>query len=367
MKRLISLFLVVGLWIGTSTMAFATDLSLSASSAIVMDATSGRILYEESAQEVRSIASITKLMTAFVAVAHWQGSLDDPICIPDQWTGAEGSSVYLKGGEIWTLRELLYGLLLASGNDAAEAIAYACGGDMETFVTWMNETADTLEMDNSHFSNPSGLEGEGHYSTAYDMALLACAVLEDETLAEIVSTWSITVVDRTLTNHNKLLQQYEGCTGMKTGYTTVAGRTLVSSAEQDGQTLVAVTLDAPNDWQDHATLLDYGFGQYQMQEITITEEPIATLPVSGSIQRFITVVAEDGFSYPLAEGETITTEYTLPNQVSAPLLEGDLAGVMSYYLEDTLVGTVNLIYETTIPLDVVEEQSLLEKLFSWFS
>ncbi len=367
MKRLLCPVLALCLCIGSAPVAYGVSFDLSASAAIVMDAGSGRVLYEENAQEVRSIASITKLMTALVAVEHWEGGLDDPICIPDQWTGAEGSSVYLKGGEIWTLRELLYGLLLASGNDAAEAIAYACGGDMETFVSWMNETAVDLAMEHSHFSNPSGLEGEGHYSTAYDMALLACQVLEEETLAEIVSTWSITVAGRTLTNHNKLLQQYEGCTGMKTGYTTVAGRTLISSADRDGQTLVAVTLNAPNDWQDHATLLDYGFESYQLQQVTSAGEPIATLPVSGSIQRFVTVVAEEAFVYPLMEGEELTIEYTLPSQVSAPIAEGDTAGIMSYYLEDTLVGTVNLIYKTTIPLDVVEEQTLLEKLFSWFS
>lgn len=172
MKSTISFLLALSLCVFLAPGAHGADLSLSASSAIVMDATSGRVLYEADAYEIRSIASITKLMTALVAVVHCEDILDDPIEIQQEWTGAEGSSVYLKAGETWTLRELLYALLLASGNDAAEAIAYACGGDMETFVGWMNEMATDLEMTQSHFTNPSGLEGEGHYSTAYDMARL---------------------------------------------------------------------------------------------------------------------------------------------------------------------------------------------------
>ena len=225
MKRVSALLLVLIL---LCPAADAAGPSTSAASAILIDGGSGRVLYAQNADEERPIASITKLMTALVAVER-HPELSDVVTIRPEWTGIEGSSMYLKAGEQLTLEALLYGLLLVSGNDAAE---------------------------HSRFTNPSGLNEEGHYSTAADMARLARAVLEHETLARIVSTRSVSVAGRSLTNHNKLLWQYEGCTGLKTGYTEAAGRTLVSSAERDGQTLIAVTLNDRNDWADHAALFD---------------------------------------------------------------------------------------------------------------
>ncbi|MCD8375523.1 MAG: serine hydrolase, partial [Oscillospiraceae bacterium] len=203
----------------------AQALETSAQSAVLMDAASGRVLYEKNARQPRDIASITKLMTALVAVERAE-DLDEIVTIQPQWTGVEGSSIYLQPGEQVSLRALLYGLLLQSGNDAAVAIAAHCAGDVETFVGWMNERAVQLGMEQTHFANPNGLSQQGHYSTAYDMALLAAACCANPAVAEIAATRSITLEGRTLTNHNKLLWRYPGCTGLKTGYTQLAGRAL---------------------------------------------------------------------------------------------------------------------------------------------
>ena len=196
----------------------AQAVGTSASSAILMEAGSGRVLYEHNADEPRLIASITKLMTALVALESGK-SLDDVVTIQAEDTRTEGSALYLKPGEHVKLETLLYGLLLHSGNDAALAIARFCGGSVEDFVAGMNARARELGMTNSHFANPNGLNDEGHYSSARDMALLARACLDNEYLAQMVSTRTITLEGRTFTNHNKLLWRYEGCVGMKTGFT----------------------------------------------------------------------------------------------------------------------------------------------------
>ena len=211
-----------------------------AASAILMDAESGRVLYEHDIHKPRLIASTTKLLTALVAVEQTD-DLDQVVTIKGEWLGSEGSSIYLKTGEEITLRGLLYGLLLQSGNDAAMAIACHTAESEAQFVELMNQKAARLGMKNSCFANPSGLNDEAHFSTAYDMALLAQACLKNETVAEICATRSITLGTRTFVNHNKLLWRCEGCVGMKTGFTEKAGRTLVSAASRDGQTLICVT------------------------------------------------------------------------------------------------------------------------------
>ena len=278
MKRLLAAALAAGSLL--CQVPTAQAVGTSASSAILMEAESGRVLYEQNAHEERLIASITKLMTALVALESGH-DLEETVTVGEACTRAEGSSLYLRPGEEISLKGLLYGVMLRSGNDAALAVAEHCGGSVEEFVGRMNEKAAQLGMVNSHFANPNGLNAEGHYSSAYDMALLARACLENEALAEIAATKSATVDGRVLTNHNKLLWQYEGCIGLKTGYTEKAGRTLVSAARRGGMTLIAVTLNDPDDWRDHTALLDYGFSTYAA--VTLTEEgkAVARRPVSG--------------------------------------------------------------------------------------
>ena len=243
----------------------AEAVQLSAAAAILMDADSGEILFEKDAGRCMRIASTTKIMTALVALER--AKLTDTITVTASHM-VEGSSMYLKPGETVTVEELLYGLMLCSGNDAALAVT-ECAGGLEPFVALMNEKARELEMENSSFANPNGLDDENHYSTAQDMAVLAAYAAEDPTFRRICSTKTATVGGRSMTNHNKLLRQIEGCIGMKTGYTKAAGRTLVSCAERQGRRLVAVTLCDGNDWADHKTLYEMGFAAYETKN---TEE-----------------------------------------------------------------------------------------------
>ena len=201
--------------------------STSASSAILMDVDSGRVLYEQNADAKMLIASTTKILTALVAIR--EGDLNDVVTVSREAAYTEGSSMYLKVGEKLTLETLLYGLLLCSGNDAAVAIAEHISGSQEDFAKLMNATAREIGMEHSSFANPNGLDHEDHYSTARDMARLACAAVENETLVRMASTRSVTIGGRTMTNHNKLLNQIEGCIGLKTGYTMAAGRTPLSA------------------------------------------------------------------------------------------------------------------------------------------
>ena len=251
--------ILAALWAAVSLIgcmtAAAEAVEVSAAAAVLMDADSGRLLYEKNGEKRMLIASTTKLMTALVALE--QGGLQQEITV----TGghmAEGSSMYLRPGEKLTLETLLYGLLLCSGNDAALAVTECMGGAVP-FVARMNEKAAELGMENTHFANPNGLDDEEHYSTAEDMARLAAAAMDDPVLRRVASTRTARIGGRTLTNHNKLLSRVEGCVGLKTGYTRAAGRTLVSCAERDGVRLVAVTLQDGDDWNDHASLYEQGF------------------------------------------------------------------------------------------------------------
>ena len=243
----------------------AEAVQLSAAAAILMDADSGEILFEKDAGRCMRIASTTKIMTALVALER--AKLTDTITVTASHM-VEGSSMYLKPGETVRVEELLYGLMLCSGNDAALALADCCGG-LDAFVQAMNEKAAALGMKDTSFANPNGLDDENHYSTAQDMAVLAAYAAEDPTFRRICSTKTATVGGRSMTNHNKLLRQIEGCIGMKTGYTKAAGRTLVSCAERQGRRLVAVTLCDGNDWVEHKTLYEMGFAAYETKN---TEE-----------------------------------------------------------------------------------------------
>ena len=254
-----SVRLLRGLWvlclIFCITPAVAEALDVSATAAVLMDADMGQVLYEKNGDRQMLIASTTKIMTALVVLEH--AAPDDVITVtPDHM--AEGSSMYLRAGETVRVEELLYGLLLCSGNDAALALT-ECAGGLTPFVALMNEKAAALGMAHTSFANPNGLDADGHYSTARDMAVLAAAAVENPTFRRICSSRSVTIGQRTMENHNRLLRQVEGCVGLKTGYTRAAGRTLVSCTERDGCRLVAVTLQDGNDWADHAALYDYGF------------------------------------------------------------------------------------------------------------
>ena len=292
-KTLIGSLLVCALLGIASLSAFATAPennaplspdSLSAQSAILTDG-EGNVLFEKNGRERMGPASTTKLLTALVAAEMC--APDTRVTIPREAVGVEGSSVYLCEGEVLTVEQLLYAVLLASANDAATALALFCSGSIEAFCDVMNEKARTLGLTDTHFVNPHGLYHEDHYTTAHDLAVMASALLKNPLLRKIVSTYKTTIPlngdegTRVLVNHNKMLRLYDGAIGVKTGFTKKTGRTLVSAAERDGLLLIAVTLNAPNDWNDHEKLLDYGFANFASVTLFEAGVAIGSLPVCG--------------------------------------------------------------------------------------
>ena len=319
----------------------ARAVGTSATSAILVDADSGRVLYEQNADAKMLIASTTKILTALVAIR--EGDLNQVVTVKREATLTEGSSMYLKEGEQLTLETLLYGLLLCSGNDAAVAIADAVGGSQAGFVKLMNETARELGMEHSSFANPNGLDDEDHYSTARDMAKLACAAVNNETLMRIASTRTVTIGGRTMTNHNKLLSYMDGCIGLKTGYTKAAGRTLVSCAERNGQRLVAVTLQDGNDWADHQALYEYGFATYPAKRAAVLGQAVSRAPVQGGQCGTVSLVAAASFSWPVAAGERLETRIDLDEPLTAPVKAGTQVGQAVFLLDGAEVGRVDLL------------------------
>ena len=242
----------------------SADLALGAEGAILIDTKDKTVLFEKNADKKLYPASTTKIMTALVALETLEGigaGQDSRVTVPDEAAGLEGSSVYLKAGQQVTMEELLYGMMLQSGNDAAAAVAICCGGDMETFVEKMNDKAAALGCGSTHFTNPSGLHDEGHYTTARDLAIIGAAAMEREDFRRIVSaeSWQSQDTGRSYVNKNKTLFQYDGGNGIKIGYTKASGRTLAASAERDGKVLIAVVLNDHNWFEDAYGMLDYGF------------------------------------------------------------------------------------------------------------
>ena len=338
-----------------------------AASAVLMDAESGRVLYAHDAHHPRLIASTTKLLTALVAVEQ-AADLDEVVTIKGEWLGSEGSSIYLKAGEEITLRGLLYGLLLQSGNDAAMCIACHVAGSEADFVALMNQKAAELGMKNSSFANPSGLDDDDHYSTAYDLALLARACLDNDVVAEICATRSITVGTRTFVNHNKLLHRYEGCVGMKTGFTEKAGRTLVSAATRNGQTLICVTLNDGDDWNDHKKLLDYGYATFPRQVLCQAGEMYGYMAVEGSLIPAVAVETRGELGWPLTEAEKPVMEVELLQSAAAPIGPGVQLGELRWRLDGEIIARMPLVSSSAAGLDVREPLTLWEKvrtLFGW--
>lgn len=274
MKKTIVHFLLVGfLFFFQSSEALANEpatFPVSGQAAILMEQSSGRVLYSKNEHQPLKIASITKIMTAILAIES--GKLDETVTVSKRAEGTEGSSLYLVAGEKLTLRDLVYGLMLRSGNDAAIAIAEHVGGSVEGFVFLMNEKAEEIGMSNTLFRNPHGLDtDEDHLSSAYDMALLTQYAMENEEYREISSTKDYrSKGDKVRVFHNKnrlLTEKYSYSTGGKTGYTKLAKRTLVSTASKDGLDLIAVTLNAPDDWDDHMHMFNWGFDHYSLERL----------------------------------------------------------------------------------------------------
>ena len=337
-----------------------TARAVSARSAIVLDAVSGRTLYEKDADRQSLIASTTKIMTALIVCQ--QCNVLDRMRIPAEAVGIEGSSMYLREGEVLTVQELLYGLMLSSGNDAAVALAIYCGGTVEGFVQLMNDKARLLGLKDTHFENPNGLDAPGHYSTARDLAALAAYSMEDPIFRKTVSSKTVTVGERYLRNHNKLLWLLEGADGVKTGYTKAAGRILVSSATRNERRIVAVTLDAPDDWTDHKKLLEEGFSRYSVRKVVRAGDYVGTLEVAGGGDTEVTVYASEDYHYALARDEQVHLVLPGPGFVYAPVPEGGDAGVVYVTVQGKAVGKIPVRYGKTVEQAPEESINFIQKL-----
>ena len=347
-----SLFLIVAL-ILVSSVSVAADSppsSLSSVSAVLYEPTSRRFLYEKDADTPRPMASTTKLMTALVA-SHCL-KLDSVVTIPQQAVLVEGSSMGLRGGDRLTVESLLTGLLLSSGNDAANALALLCCGSLPAFADKMNATARSLGMERTCFVTPSGLDEGGHSATARDMALLGAAVLQEDALARIcaqkIATVTVNDAPVTLSNHNRLLQLYPSAVGLKTGYTVKSGKCLVSAAQQDGVTLIAVTFNGGDYWNDHIALYDYGFSITECVPLPVPNMP--SLTVVDGTQTAVSVTAQYVPETVLLEGEAarIVSRVKLPSFVWAPIQAGDTVGEMLYTVDERVIGRVPLKAATTV-------------------
>ena len=358
MKRVI-------LWVAAALAAAIVVLpnhayGLSAEKAVLMDAQTKRILYARNGDERGLIASTTKIMTALIICE--QCNVLDRIRIPKEAVGIEGSSMYLTEGEILTIQDLLYGLMLRSGNDAATALAIYCGGTVEGFAQLMNDKARQLGLRNSHFENPHGLDSPGHYSTAHDMAILTSYAMKNPIFARTVATRQVTAGKRTLKNHNKLLWLLEDADGVKTGYTKAAGRILVSSATRQGRRLIAVTMNASDDWNDHMKLLEDGFKRYCVEQLVTSGETVGWIEIAGGTDSSVELIAGEDFSYPLAVDEN--PEFIIQGKgfEYAPVIAGESAGVLYICIGNTVVGKVPVFYGATVEQSNPEKTSFWKKL-----
>ena len=335
--------------------------AVSARKAYVLDTVSGRVLFERSSGEKSLIASTTKIMTALIVCERC--NVLDRMRIPKEAVGIEGSSMYLREGEILTLQELLYGLMLSSGNDAAVALAIYCGGTVEGFAELMNDKARILGLKNTHFVNPNGLDHPDHYSTAHDLAVLSAYAMENPIFQKTVSTRTIKIGDRVLKNHNKLLWQLDGTDGVKTGFTKAAGRVLVSSAQRNGRRLVAVTIHAPDDWNDHKQFLTDGFSRYTVCPIVNKGDLLGTVEVVGGESCRTRILAAEDFCYALAPEETTQLAIPGPGFVYAPAVSGADAGCAYILMNGKAIGSVKTVYGQNVEQIKTEERGFLEKLF----
>ncbi|MBQ2755015.1 MAG: D-alanyl-D-alanine carboxypeptidase [Clostridia bacterium] len=321
--------------------------ALSAQSSVLMDFESRRVLMENNAHLRRGMASTTKIMTAIVALE--KGNLDDIVTVSYKASTVEGSSMWLKSGEEITLRSLLYGLMLNSGNDAATAIAEHIGGSIEGFAVLMNDKAKELGLKDTSFTNPHGLDDENHYTTAYELGIITCYAMENEVFCDIVNTKRKTIeglgngINRTLTNHNKMLTLYDNADGVKTGFTKKCGRCLVSSATKDDLKLIAVTLNAPDDWNDHKTMLDFGFDNYYKFTGADKNSYIRTVSVTGGKFDKVSCYAKKELSVAVKENEKTEVKFNLPECVKAPVIIGQKLGTAEIYVDGKLTDSIDVV------------------------
>lgn len=328
------------------TRALNKQIDVSAHAATLYEPTTKQFLFTKNADVRLPMASTTKIMTAIVALEN--ANLSDLVTIDERAVGIEGSSAYLKIGDTLSIEELLYALMLQSANDAAEAIAYHISGSVDAFAELMNEKALSLGLENTNFENPHGLDSENHYTTARDLSIIAACALENSLLRTVSSTYKKTFKtesrQRTYVNHNKLLLRTDGAIGLKTGFTKKSGRCLVGAAQRDGLTLISVTLDAPNDWNDHAVMLDYGFSSIETVTLIKKDELYYDIPVINGRSSTLRVECESDVELVMPKQDREIKIYAkLPSILIAPIHEGDALGAVYATINGETVAQARLI------------------------
>lgn len=352
----------------------AQDITVSAKSAILICADSGGVVFAKNEREPLPMASTTKIMTSLLTLENMEACGNKEVEITDEMVRVEGTSMGLMPGNIVDLNALAEGMLTVSGNDAANAAAIAVGGSTENFLNLMNEKATLIGMKNTKFCTPSGLDKNDHHSTAEDMAFLGAYAMENENFANIVSKKSIKVhfinpnKYVTMKNHNKLLRLYNGCIGIKTGFTKSAGRCLVSCAQKDSTKLVCVTLNAPNDWDDHTKLYNYGFENITSKTF---DDAGFSVEIPTNNPRVASVSAKSHSAFQVCvpkSGESkIRREVEIPSLCNLPVEKGQIVGNVVYYLDENIIGKNAIISDETIVLESPKSKDLFSKIKCFFA
>ncbi|NLY30134.1 MAG: D-alanyl-D-alanine carboxypeptidase [Firmicutes bacterium] len=329
-------------------------LNISASSAVVMDQQTGQVLWAKNPNWRRPIASLTKIMTAVLVLEHCD--LDEPVVVSREAARTPGSSMYLRAGASYAVRDLLWGLMLASGNDAAEALAQHVAKTTGDFAVYMNKKAAFIGAHNTHFTNPHGLPDDNHYSTAYDMALItryamsipqfaAIAGSQRQVISEPMSGQGAGESSRPIYNKNRLLWQYEGANGVKTGYTAAAGRCLIASAARYGRQVIVVVLDAPRMWEDAAALLTYGLEEFENLRVVEKGQTVGTIGVTQGLSDIIPAVSAHDVWVTVAksQGDIVEVDYIIHEGITAPIQKWAPVGRLLVKNGDDVLAEVPLL------------------------
>ena len=322
--KIIPLLLTLGLLILLAPAARALD--IEAVSAILIDADSGRILFEQNARQSLPVASLTKILTALITLEHYD-DLRQTFTLPEDFVNAGESNLGLAAGESQTIEDLLYALMLHSANDAAQALALAVAGSESAFAQLMNKRCQELGLQESQWVNPHGLPNEAHYSSAYDLAFITRAAMRIPMFYTLIKTpthtmpWAEQDDDRVFSNHNRLLTLYEGADGVKTGYTAKAGNCLVGSATREGLRLIGVVLNSEDTYGQMTALLDYGFSNYELRQLAAVGDIAARIPVLNGRADSINAIFTSNVRvlFPKSENSAPPPELVLPLSLSTPI------------------------------------------------
>lgn len=365
MKKILmpAIILIVSAMLFENAFAMADN----ADCACLINGTTGEVIFSKDMNDQHAMASTTKIMTAIIAIENC--GMDETVTVSANAARQEGSAAYIRENNVIAMRDLLYGLMLNSGNDAAVAIAEHISGSSEAFAELMNKKAEALGLTNTHFVNPNGLDDPEHYTTAYELSLIARYAMSNADFREIVASRTHQAIPLNseevlyFSNHNKMLRNYDGATGIKTGYTRATGRCLVSSAKRDDMEFIAVTLGDGNDWKDHREMLDYAFAEHYPKQVVREGMTIKVAEIGG---KKYNMLASESFTVPLKERGATDIEVVshMAENLTAPINAGEKVGYLDIICDGTSAGRVDVISENDIMSNgkTVMRNSFLEKL-----